>query len=98
MVRALDDIVNGGIRSREDVEVPGRAYVADFRSHMQKEDTAILPLAAKLLRDGIGQRSMPRFGTSTIPCSTGPKSGIPRSVGRSRAQGETAHAATTQLR
>lgn len=50
LVRALDDIVNGSITSRERVEVPGRAYIADFRSHMLKEETAILPLAAKLLR------------------------------------------------
>jgi hemerythrin-like domain-containing protein len=51
LVRALDDIVNGSITSREHVETPGRAYVADFRGHMQREETAILPLAAKLLRD-----------------------------------------------
>ncbi len=50
LVHALDDIVNGSITSREHVETPGRAYVADFRSHMQREETAILPLAAKLLR------------------------------------------------
>jgi hemerythrin-like domain-containing protein len=51
LVHALDDIVNGSITSRAHVEAPGRAYVADFRSHMQREETAILPLAAKLLRD-----------------------------------------------
>jgi hemerythrin-like domain-containing protein len=51
LVRALDDIVNGSITAREHVEVPGRAYVADFRNHMLHEETAILPLAAKLLRD-----------------------------------------------
>jgi hemerythrin-like domain-containing protein len=51
LVRALDDIVNGSITAREHVEVPGRAYVAEFRSHMQREETAILPLAAKLLHD-----------------------------------------------
>ncbi len=52
LVRALDDIVNGSITSREHVETPGRAYVADFRKHMQTEETAMLPLAAKLLRSG----------------------------------------------
>lgn len=52
LVHALDDIVNGSITSRERVEAPGRAYIADFRSHMQTEETAILPLAAKLLREG----------------------------------------------
>ena len=51
LVRALDDIVNGSITAREHLEVPGRTYVADLRSHMLKEETAILPLAAKLLRD-----------------------------------------------
>ncbi|HEY1436514.1 MAG TPA: hemerythrin domain-containing protein [Casimicrobiaceae bacterium] len=51
LVHALDDIVNGSITAREHVEVPGRAYVAEFRSHMEREETAILPLAAKLLRD-----------------------------------------------
>ena len=51
LVHALDDIVNGSITTREHVEVPGRAYVAEFRSHMQREETAILPLAAKLLHD-----------------------------------------------
>ena len=51
LVHALDDIVNGSITAREHVEVPGRAYVAEFRSHMQREETAILPLAARLLHD-----------------------------------------------
>lgn len=51
LVSVLDGIVSGSITSRERVEVPGRAYVADFRSHMLKEETAMLPLAAKLLRD-----------------------------------------------
>lgn len=49
LVHALDNIVNGSITSREHVETPGRAYVAEFRNHMQREETAILPLAAKLL-------------------------------------------------
>ncbi len=50
LVHALDDIVNGSITSRQQLEVPGRAYVTDFRRHMDTEETAILPLAAKLLR------------------------------------------------
>lgn len=50
LVQALDDIVNGAITSREHVEAPGRAYVAEFRRHMDTEETAILPLAAKVLR------------------------------------------------
>jgi hemerythrin-like domain-containing protein len=51
LVIALDDIVNGSITSREHVESPGRAYIADFRSHMSCEEATILPLAARLLRD-----------------------------------------------
>ncbi len=48
---ALDDIVNGSITSREHVELPGRSYIADFRSHMKCEETTVLPLAGKLLHD-----------------------------------------------
>jgi len=51
LVVALDDIVNGSITLREHVEAPGRAYIADFRAHIQTEETAILPLAARLLSD-----------------------------------------------
>jgi len=51
LVIALDDIVNGSITRREHVEAPGRAYIAEFRSHMETEETQILPLAQKLLRD-----------------------------------------------
>jgi hemerythrin-like domain-containing protein len=49
LVIALDDIVNGSITSREHVEAPGRAYIEAFRSHMDKEEAEILPLAAKPL-------------------------------------------------
>ena len=38
--------------------MPGRAYVADFRSHMQKEEGTILPLAYNTLLaddDGSGR-------------------------------------------
>jgi hemerythrin-like domain-containing protein len=51
LVRSLEDIVNDSITSRDHVEVPGRAYVAQFRSHMHKEESDILPLAARLLSD-----------------------------------------------
>jgi len=49
LVRALGDIVNGSISSRDSVETPGRLYVASFRSHMRTEEKEILPMAAKLL-------------------------------------------------
>lgn len=51
LVRALSDIVNGSIVPRESVEVPGRAYITSFRSHMRTEENEILPKAANLLRD-----------------------------------------------
>src|SRR5271169_2157980 len=47
LVQALEDIVNGSIFSRAHVETPGRAYVTEFRGHMQTEESTILPLAAK---------------------------------------------------
>jgi len=75
LVVALDDIVNGSITLRDHVEAPGRDYIAAFRSHMQMEETAILPLAAKLLHDGdwagIGAAMLqiddPLFGKSSEP-------------------------------
>jgi hemerythrin-like domain-containing protein len=51
LVRFLDDIVNGSIASRELVEAGARAYVTNFRNHMRVEETEILPLAARLLRE-----------------------------------------------
>jgi hemerythrin-like domain-containing protein len=49
LVIAFDDIVNGGITSRDHVEAPGRAYIAAFRRHVDTEEAQILPLAAALL-------------------------------------------------
>ena len=46
---ALDDIVNGSITVREHVEAPGRAYIAAFRGHIDREEGEILPLASRLL-------------------------------------------------
>ncbi len=51
LVHALDEIIDGSITSREHVEGPGRAYLSDFRRHMTLEETAILPMASKLLSD-----------------------------------------------
>ncbi|HEX8012373.1 MAG TPA: hemerythrin domain-containing protein [Casimicrobiaceae bacterium] len=50
LIRALDDIVNGSMTSRDRVEVLAREYIETFRSHMQREETALLPLAVGLLR------------------------------------------------
>jgi hemerythrin-like domain-containing protein len=51
LVRSLENIIDGSITSRDRVEVPGRAYIAEFRSHMLKEEQMILPLAAKLFSE-----------------------------------------------
>jgi hemerythrin-like domain-containing protein len=51
LVRSLENIIDGSITSRDRVEVPGRAYIAEFRSHMLKEEKAILPLAVKLMSE-----------------------------------------------
>ncbi len=51
LLHALDEIIDGSITSREHVEAPGRAYLSEFRRHMIIEETAILPVAAKLLSD-----------------------------------------------
>ena len=51
LVRGLSDVVNGSISTRETIETPGRAYVANFRSHMRTEEKEILPMAAELLQD-----------------------------------------------
>lgn len=72
LVADLDDIVNGSIVSRERVEEPGRTYVENFRSHMDKEETELFPAAAKLLRTkdwsaidaAIQHREDPIFGDS----------------------------------
>ncbi|HZI83262.1 MAG TPA: hemerythrin domain-containing protein [Casimicrobiaceae bacterium] len=50
LIRALEDIVNGSITSRANLEIPARAYLHTFRDHMRREETTLLPLAASLLR------------------------------------------------
>jgi hemerythrin-like domain-containing protein len=47
----LDGVVNGSILTREEVEVPGRKYIANLRNHIRAEETKVLPLAARLLRE-----------------------------------------------
>lgn len=73
LVNDLDDIVNGGIVSRERVETTARAYLTNMRSHMRTEEAEILPLAARLLGEsdwaaiGIAIRHFedPLFGART---------------------------------
>jgi len=38
LVVELEDIVNGSIVSRQEVEGPGKAYVENFRGHMEREE------------------------------------------------------------
>jgi hemerythrin-like domain-containing protein len=52
LLRALDNVIDGAISSRDHVEAPGRAYIAAFRGHMAKEETTMVPLAGKILRAG----------------------------------------------
>jgi hemerythrin-like domain-containing protein len=51
MVRALDDVVNGSIASRERIEATARAYVSALRAHMRTEESEILPRAGQLLSE-----------------------------------------------
>lgn len=68
--RDLDDIVNGSILSREHIEEPCRTYIANFRSHMEQEETDILPVASRVLHDAdwaeinaaVRHREDPLFG------------------------------------
>lgn len=46
----LADIVNGSITSRARLEVPARDYAELLRSHMRREESAVLPRVASLLR------------------------------------------------
>jgi len=50
LIHALDDVVNGSITSRDQVEGPARKYVEMFRRHMEREEESLLPLAQSLLR------------------------------------------------
>ena len=61
LVRALEEVIDGSITSRDRVEAPGRAYLSEFRRHMDREETAILPLAARVIERSLtGPRSRPR--------------------------------------
>ena len=45
----LIQVTDGAMVLREDIEATGRDYVAFLRSHMQKEDERLFPLAEKTL-------------------------------------------------
>ena len=51
MVRELNDVLNGSIEPRAQVERTARTYVDTMRAHMRAEESAILPRAGRLLSD-----------------------------------------------
>ena len=51
LVEVLDGIIDGTIAPREKVEELASNYIAELRRHMRTEETEILPLAARLLRE-----------------------------------------------
>lgn len=50
LIRALDDIVNGSITSRDLLEAPARQYLEIFRAHIEREEEVLLPLVRSLLK------------------------------------------------
>lgn len=51
LVENLEGVIAGAMLARASVEAPGQTYIAYFRSHMNKEEAEIFPLALKLLSD-----------------------------------------------
>lgn len=74
LVAMLDDIVNGAIRSRDELESVARRYVAGFRGHIRLEESQVLPQAAKILGEGdwaaidanLAAGDDPLFGSSVV--------------------------------
>lgn len=70
LIGHLDEVVNGTISSRAEIEANARDYIDTLRRHMRIEETQILPLAERLLsaRDwsaihaAIGRVEDPLFG------------------------------------
>jgi hemerythrin-like domain-containing protein len=70
----LDDVVNGSIASRDDIATSARWYVAQFRKHMEAEETEVIPLAARslhaedwaALRDAVARVDDPLFGPTQL--------------------------------
>jgi hemerythrin-like domain-containing protein len=49
LVQRLDDLLNGSVVSRAEIEGAARDYVGTMRGHMRIEESELLPLAAKHL-------------------------------------------------
>jgi hemerythrin-like domain-containing protein len=93
MVRALDDVLNGSITSRERIEAVTRAYVSALRAHMRTEESEILPRAGRLLSEGdwteidaaIANFDDPLFGSQAQDRYAGLREQINRQAQTSRA-------------
>ena len=51
LAREFEDIVDGTILARSEVEALGRRYIDGFRAHMKCEDDEVIPLAGTVLTD-----------------------------------------------
>lgn len=51
LLESLEGVIAGAMLARASVEAPGQTYIAYFRSHMNKEEADIFPLALQLLSD-----------------------------------------------
>lgn len=51
LLERLENAANGGFAPRAELEAAAATFLAYYRSHMTTEENAILPRAAKLLRD-----------------------------------------------
>lgn len=51
LLQNLDGVVADAMLAKTSIEAPGQTYIAYFRSHMEKEESEIFPLASKLLSD-----------------------------------------------
>jgi hemerythrin-like domain-containing protein len=49
LVQELEGVNNGAIVTRESIELPGRAYVAAFRRHIDREEGEVFPMVRKAL-------------------------------------------------
>ena len=51
LAREFEDVVDGTILARSEVEALGRRYIDGFRAHMKCEDDEVIPLAGTVLTD-----------------------------------------------
>jgi hemerythrin-like domain-containing protein len=78
LAREFEDVVDGTILARSEVEALGRRYIDGFRAHMKCEDDEVIPLAGTVLTDRTGTRSTRLSRTSRTRCSASVPSGATR--------------------